>query len=166
MHAKNKKEKTFLFQAWQTHASYNSDPGHRYKLRVIQVNWLTQVFNSQRRGSAEQDSNASYRLEDSLQWTRAIHSHSVATSRRPRQTSVVGSRVKFQYFWRTAWTTDLDPCSRLIGHAITQNTINTTLCMNRLGMQLASPQLDPVGAPIQNGNRSRWSLTSMIEASA
>ena len=37
-------------KACQTHASYNSDPGHRYKLRVIQVNRLTQVFNSQRSG--------------------------------------------------------------------------------------------------------------------
>ena len=50
-----------------THATprYNSDPGHRYKLRVIQVNRLTQVFNSQRTRSADQNSNASYRLEDS-----------------------------------------------------------------------------------------------------
>ena len=42
------KKTLFLFQAWQTHASYNSDPEHRYELRVIQVNRLTQVFNSQR----------------------------------------------------------------------------------------------------------------------
>ena len=59
-------EKTlFLFQARQTHASYNSDPGHRYRLRVIQVNRLTQVFNSQRTGSAEQNSNATMQVN----WT-------------------------------------------------------------------------------------------------
>ena len=34
---KQNKKTLFLFQAWQTHASYNSDPGHRYKLRIIQV---------------------------------------------------------------------------------------------------------------------------------
>ena len=33
--------------------------------------------------------------------------------------------------------------------------------MNRLGTQLASPQLDPVGAPIQNGNRSRWTYLDL-----
>ena len=44
-----------------------SDPEHRCKPRVIQVYRLTQVFNSQRTGSAEQNSNASYRLEDSIE---------------------------------------------------------------------------------------------------
>ena len=58
-HAMKKMKKNALFKAWQTNASYNSNPGHRYKLRVIQVNPLTQVFNSQRSGSAEQNSNAS-----------------------------------------------------------------------------------------------------------
>ena len=44
------------------------DSGHRYRLRVIHVNRLTPVFNSQRTGSAEQNSNASYRLEDITEW--------------------------------------------------------------------------------------------------
>ena len=41
---KNNKKTLSLFQACQTQASYNSDPGHRYKLRVIQVNRLSQVL--------------------------------------------------------------------------------------------------------------------------
>ena len=87
---KKNKKTLFLFQACHTHASYNSDPGHRYKLRVIQVNRLTQVFNSQRTGSAEQNSNASYR-DSWVKLVPYIAIDSVATGQRP---SVVGSRVK------------------------------------------------------------------------
>ena len=41
---KNGRQTLSLFQACQTHASYDSDPGHRYKLRVLQVNRLSQVL--------------------------------------------------------------------------------------------------------------------------
>ena len=34
----------FLLQVCQTQTSYNSDPGHRYNQRVIQVNRLSQVL--------------------------------------------------------------------------------------------------------------------------
>ena len=57
-------KRLFLFQACQTHASYNSDPRHRYKLRVIQVNRLTQV-NTHRYQVSRTEQHRSYRLEDS-----------------------------------------------------------------------------------------------------
>jgi len=43
------KEIFFLLQVCQTQTSYNSDPGHRYRLRVVQEPAVAGV-NSQRQG--------------------------------------------------------------------------------------------------------------------
>ena len=51
-----KKKRSLYLQACQTHASYNSDPGHCYKHRVIQVNRLSQVL-------AHRDKFKGYRTE-------------------------------------------------------------------------------------------------------
>jgi hypothetical protein len=88
------KKGLFLVQVCQTQTSYNSDPGHRYRLRVIQVNRLWQVLTHRDK------------VSDTWTETPAIvlkivvgHVPYIAIGvARIKQTSVLGSRVKFHQY--------------------------------------------------------------------
>ena len=115
-----------LFQAWQTHASYNSDPGHHYKLRVIPVNRLSQVLAHRDKFKSFRTESASYRLKDSV-----VSMPYIAFNARQRQHSVLVTDNSVMY-WRTVWPLPFDLHNRLIGHAVENQQYLQS--MHRLGL--------------------------------